>query len=337
MTSFLEFLGGYDFINEKYPIRNRAELPHLRSFLNKELSADAQLTEQSFYCVFQKNPAWMQNQKKRILSDDPSESIGALGEMRAYADLLDMGFDVIPNGTNKGADFILQHSKSKEKAFVEVATKTLPVANISPDPYLVSATQETAVFEIAYFGFPKEGENTTENAVSKIASTKGDSLQASTSVPSILFIDFQNLPLNGSMMISAFPFFSFQGAFDTGALWAAFYGERGVPLYEEVRIGTPDREPIKMRHSGKFAKGNSSKFSGAFCSFSSFREGLCFFENPENEITPNWIKVHMICNQRFSIQHSCFKYGNTALREHIDLRNQQIFDFGKMYNDLNMY
>ena len=38
MTSFLEFLGGYDFINEKYPIRNRAELPHLRSFLNKELS-----------------------------------------------------------------------------------------------------------------------------------------------------------------------------------------------------------------------------------------------------------------------------------------------------------
>lgn len=337
MIRFIDFLGGRDFIEKKYPIQDRATIHHLRSYLENEYSEDAKLTEECFFRVNEKDPDWIKKQKKRILANSLSESLAALGEMRAYADLLNMGFDVIPNGTKTGADFTLQHSKTNEKAFVEVATKTLPSNNIRPNPNTVSKEQRTAIFEMAYFGFPKDGENFVENAVSKIASTKEDFHQASASIPSLLFIDFQNLPLNSSMIDNSFPCSSFQGAIYSGALWCGLYGEKGTPLYEDARIGTPKADIGCMKHSGMFAKGNSNNYAGVFCSFSSAREGLCFFENPEKTIIPKWIKVHMSCNHRFNLQCSCLKYGDIDLQEYIDLRNHQIADLGKMYSDIDVY
>lgn len=340
MIKFINYLGGKDFIEQRYPIQNRAQIPYLREFLNeKPSSTDVMITEKSFQTVYEKNQQWVENLRQRILAKDLSEMFGALGEMRAYASLLDMGFDVTPNGTKAGPDFTVTRNKTINSSIVniEVATKTLPQQNICQHHKNVQKNQETVFFEIAYFGFPNEGENDTENAVSKIASTKDDAHQASENIPTILYIDFQSLAMNSSMIKMAQPCFSSLGTFFTGCLWAAFYGEKGLPLIEELRMGDPRGKNVEMRHSGKFSKKNTCKFAGALCSFSSCRNGLCFFENPNRTDIPDWFKVHMVCHHAFSLQNSCLTYHDFNIKEYIAMRNKQLISMGKLYQDKEKY
>ena len=306
--------------------------------MNEKPSTDAVITETSFQTVYHKDQQWLEKLKERILAKDISEMLGALGEMRTYASLLDMGLDVTPNGTKAGPDFTVRPSKTTNSIVnIEVATKILPQQNIFPSPKDVQTNQESVIFEIAYFGFPTKGENFTENAVSKIASTKNDAHQASEHIPTILYIDFQSLALNSSMIQAAQPCFSSQGTFSTGCLWAAFYGEKGLPLIENLRIGDPRSPNIIMRHPGKFSKNNDCKFAGALCSFSSCRNGLCFFENPERIDIPDWFKIHMVCHHAFSLQNSCLAYYGFDLKEYIAMRNKQLISMGKLYQDKGKY
>lgn len=332
---FLEFLGGKDFIEKHYSVEHRARIPHMCEFLTPESPSDyAKITEESFQKVYNKDPGWMNKQKKSILKSS-EESLSALGEMRAYAVLLDMGFDIIPHGTKKGADFSVIHNADAQKVHVEVATKVFINSNAKE----ITSGPEVVLIENVYWN-PKKGENDVENMTSKIAGIKCDAHQASEDIPTILFLDFQSLALNSSMIEYAHPYLSIGGALYTGALWASFYGEKGMPLVDDLRMGIPCRrsEQVDMKHFGRFSADNKCRFAGAICSFTpKGKNGLCFFENPCRNTVPDWFKVHMICHQNFSLQHSCFAYDGFDIKEYIARQNRRLESMVKLYNAKDKY
>lgn len=328
MQHFIDFLGGKEKIEKNYPITKDGKIPFLRNFLPSQLQDEASITDEDFITVFGKNPDWMQRQKKRFLANDETEMFSAFGELHAYADLLHSGFNVFANGTNAGCDFVVD--RGSEKISIEVASKTVPRQNT----HIVSENKGTRISETAYFDFPKEGECSIENMISKIASVKFDEHQADDDGACVLYLDFRSFLLNKSLAECCLPVTSHQGALVLGGIWLACYGEKKQVLIDSLRIG---EHPYKtyLQHDGRFHQRNTSKFCGFLCSFSSHVNGLVFMQNPNKQI-PDWFLTHLVCNHRFSIQYSCMGADQARLQKYILIQKERIADALAMY-DMKKY
>jgi hypothetical protein len=159
-------------------------------------------TERALRHLKQHHTQWLRNLKPRLLNiNDYSNSSGALGEIRAFGYILEAGISVKPISEN-GADFWVEDNQ--EKVLIEVHSKQFhdreseSLENFYNDlrNEMTNSDRNTgwviAEHETVPFGRPQEGENVTENAISKLCAIKQREHQMSTNYTSILWLDFQD-------------------------------------------------------------------------------------------------------------------------------------------------
>ena len=98
----LNFFGGRDEIDKTY----KSYHP-MRSLLVSKDDRRIFHTMMSLKIILDKDKSWLNNKKPILESQDAVESSSAFGELRTYGNLLAAGFQVLPGGFKKGADFKL--------------------------------------------------------------------------------------------------------------------------------------------------------------------------------------------------------------------------------------
>lgn len=322
--------------DKKYP--PESPMSHLRSFLPK-----SSLLTASFRKVYLHDQVWLQRQKKRILDEsDPRNSQATLGELRAYADLLDFNCKVIPHGTRKGTDFSLKDRVGK-CVNVEVFTmQARPNSTIEwgtthevwiekdQTGKCSKCSMTTKISESIPYGIPdpnKVGDSTEANMISKICSIKSGGEQAKTDTPTLLYIDFQSMDMSYTQLSHCCPFLSWNGVLTAGCNWLAFYGEKDVPIPGKQSV--LDDDFVTMQHPGRFSVGNKDNFCGALLSYGQnphCRRGnrMVFFENPERQILPDSFKVSISMSSLLNWELSCWQYGDFDQKAYISAQNSRL-------------
>lgn len=120
-------------------------------------------------------------------------------------------------------------------------------------------------------------------------------------------------------------------------LWYAFYGEKGMPIYEnwesvfDYRLISP-----KMRYNGRFHKDSNSKVSAVIFSFPN---STIIYENPycENKI-PEWFIKGAFSLRWFEYEHSKINFPTQTLLAQLEIDKKIIYAFEKrLNNDENFY
>jgi len=212
------------------------------------------------------NPAWLNDLRPRILQKHHSNAAAALAELRAYGALLEAGFSVSPVPVGKKAtpefsvkagevEFIVEvHAKQQNldtERELEATRGTIRNQQRSPGEI---TTNVTVVHPWARA--TKKGDSTTLNAISKICAIKGTEHQLRSDLPSIVWMDFQDL-YSWDMALSAeqfHPVLSWREHLTSGALYYALYGWNGAPVYEQLHYSHLDlpSQIQWMRHDGRF-------------------------------------------------------------------------------------
>lgn len=225
----------------------------------------------ALHLVSKHDPSWLQSKAHRLESvADYKEAATALAEIRAYAALLGCGFDVkpIPKGKRATPDF---HAQVDSSTYVEVEVYTRQLDDVEAKALqrfheeVPSQMPRSGVgirdHTITPFRKPGSGESTTENVISKLASAKQTESQFSDSVPSILWLDFQDEPLRlFPLEVAAQPVSKNRTGFFSGPLWYAFYGQKSLPIFERFQPrGWEFADEfcpgcVTMRHEGRFRR-----------------------------------------------------------------------------------
>jgi hypothetical protein len=102
----------------------------------------------------------------------------------------------------------------------------------------------------------KRGDSTTKKAISKICAIKGKEHQLRSDIPSVIWMDFQDLHTWNMALTSAGfnPLVSWRECITSGAIWYALYGWKGAPVFQQVHFSHLDlRSQIqRMEHDGRF-------------------------------------------------------------------------------------
>ena len=335
ILSYLGFKTQCEF-EKKYP--PNSGMKHLRDFL----CPDSSLT-QSFRIIYEYAPDWLQKQKRRILDDsDPRNSQAALGELRTYADLLDLDCEVIANGTQKGADFSLKdgagHTVNVEVFTMQARPNSTIDLGTTKDVWngkdrtgkCFKYSVTVKISESIPYGIPdpnEPGDSTQANMISKICSIKADGHQAKTDIPTLLYIDFRSMEMNYTQLSHCSPFLSGNSVLTAGGIWLAFYGEKDIPIPGLQSVLKDDF--VLMQHLGRFSPGNKDHFCGAFLSFDQephgkFGHRIVFFENPERPFLPDSFKRSLSMSALINWELSCWQYDGFNQKAYIEIQNSRL-------------
>ena len=310
-SDFIDFLGGKSFLEGTGPTKllnddDRRVERWLRGYLNKEWENDS-TTFESFCVVSKKSSkAIIDAFKKRLSKDRDARNYQAtLGELRAFADLLRLGYFTTDYRGEKqaGCDFLVCKSENGEEVFqIEVFTmqdRPNCKSDLSPN-----------VTEVCPFGIPTKDSNVTLEMVCKLHGIKERTRQVGTTSPALLYIDFQSMfPFGSSIVEHCAPMLEWNGTFTSGGIWLSFYGMKGQKVLENVsraeRLSCPD-----LPFLGLFSQKKTSPFAGAILSFPRGNKTaggrLVYFENPFadhllNPIARDMLLKHPDCNLQYSL------------------------------------
>jgi hypothetical protein len=329
LASFLQTLGG-----KKHPLKALIETgaPRRTSSLEEKVAINTGVAARA---VAGAQPEWLKGLKARLLDlIDATNAASALGEIRAFGDLLQAYPEAVPE-TNKTADggipeFVVAHNGSR--VVVEVHTKQADAdeakrtsreladqmrAGLNALPLEAGRLKEpavvTAVSVIAPFGLPKRGKPGDfhcTNEISRIASIKQRGHQVHQGQPFVLWLDFQD-PATWIFSGHEYLFHplhtDIDGSVMSGSIWWGLYGERGDTL-AHGEGGGPRKTP--MAHPGKFAQS-----PGVSAVVVAMPDGLAVFEHPKPSVPlPAWFRDRLLTLPRFQVEHSWleFEAGMTA-------------------------
>lgn len=259
------------------------------------------LTNQSVAIVANaaKNIDWLRALHPRLVRlDDHEEAAAALAELRAYGAFVEAGFAVtpIPRAATTTPDFTVDAGDGA--VVVEVFTKNQDAAQkaflaqirAGNTPPGVGRSifkgkrfsMTTTVATLQPGGAPdpaKPDDSTQANMISRVCAAKADETQLPNDRPSLVWIDFRNFGLWPEVLTleQSAPLMSGHHGLTSGALWYAFYGWRGAPIFEE---DVPLHERVvTMGHNGRFrlTGAKKTKLSGAILVL---HDGLILLENP---------------------------------------------------------
>jgi hypothetical protein len=243
---------------------------------------------------------WFNNTLKRVAqTGDLEESASAIAEICCYGAMREAGFTVraIRPASTPKPDF--EFSLENTTGVIEVATKLAhdrrvrrvrQIADGETPPgverskFKISGTKITSLkAEVHPFGPPnpdKLGDTTQTNAISRICSIKAKETQFVEGLPSILWIDFRHLgqwPAVLTEKQSSPLICGRHGTLCSGAIWYAFFGWNGAPVFDDKIGGGYTVTP--MAHDGRFYKGaiKSSRYSAAIICL---QKATILFENP---------------------------------------------------------
>jgi hypothetical protein len=268
--------------------------------------------------VNQNEPAWMNTLRSRLTSSDFTSAAGALGEIRGYGTLAEAGLFPKPLGQHTNPDFKVElagdtiivevHTRQMDKAEREKLDAWAKVARAEVPNASVSVQFSPS---ISPFGEPdpgKPGDTVIANMISRITAIKAREHQLQAGGANVLWLDLRSGPT--SMLINtshALPFLSQAGRISTGALWAAMYGTRGLPLVEGRSHGR--HVIVPMGHDGKF-RGNPTKLSGVIAACC---DGVVLLEHP-NPIAalPPQFRNTLLMHMGFRAERSVCAWSNAS-------------------------
>lgn len=231
---------------------------------------------------------WLAKLRKRLLDVKSSVNVAsALTEIRVYRELFDAALTVTPLDRADGVvspDFEVD---AGDGAFiVEVFAKQMQSQEAPPVEVAEykgkNAHIRMELHEIFPAGAPdpnKRNDTSLANMISKVCGAKGKEHQVSKTKPTILWIDFREF---GSWPESldveeASPLTHWREGLTSGALWYAFYGWKGAPIFQEDFF--PRDVVVPMGHDGRFEMSGDrqSKLSAVILRLSA---ATVVFENP---------------------------------------------------------
>lgn len=306
-----EYFGGKKYIDRTYPACHP-----MRELLVE--SNPTTTTVSAFDLVYAVGDRhWLEGAKRDVDAipnpgsprmDDVAAFNSVLGELRAYADLLRIpGYVVSSSGRGKeGPDFTLTNKNDGHIVRVEVFSYPprpdyvieigSPTKQCFTDPKLGSCSITTQIAVQDPFGFPDEnkpGDSTTANMISKICARKGSESQLASNEDSLLFVDLQTVPISTVMIEHVTPIlYGNSGEVTSGAIWYAFYGKKGYPIFESANPYWWKRvNCVRMQHNGHLCNDKPSKANAVLVSVGpkdsdpDFKRLVCL-ENPRKRLPP---------------------------------------------------
>jgi hypothetical protein len=239
---------------------------------------------------------WLHRQQPMLTAiDDPEGAAAALTEIRAYAALVEAGFTTAPIlragsptpdfGIDAGDGIVDVEVFAKHQDDDQKDMLADPPRGIPPDVERSDRRPRQVLFtetELHPGGAPdpaKPHDSTQANMISRVCAAKGKEAQVRDDRPSLLWIDFRSFGIWPQVLAldQAAPLISGNHGLTSGALWYAFYGWRGAPIFEEDFF--PMDRVVPMGHDGRFRLSGKkkSKLSGALLVL---EDGQILFENP---------------------------------------------------------
>lgn len=334
-AEFLKALGGSDRITEM--VAGDSSDP-LYEFLKREVPPETSTIE-SYFRIQHENPNWLSAFVAQRITDekDKRNLCAALGELRAYADLLQFPFvSVVPHSVNQsGADFLIRGKEDNAPiANVEVFTQnpkpnSTNIVDVSELHEENGFTFKSTIREITPYsnmGNAKEGDTIGLDAISKICAIKQDEHQVNDTVPTLYYVDLQTIIPEFSTLYNYKPITSFSGRISSGAYWHAMYGHCGDYVAEGLCSG--DWSVSNMKHCGRFANMKSPSKASAFL----FRENttsrhnedpLICFENPMRLLPERFLKGLKHCHL-LNWEMSVMQMIQGDLCKYVDMQNSKI-------------
>ncbi|MDE0383012.1 MAG: hypothetical protein OXI22_03940 [Defluviicoccus sp.] len=232
--------------------------------------------------------------------EDVNNASAAMAEIRAFGGLIEAGFDINPvvETETPTPDFIA--TTEDQKVAFEVAAKhqdreqdelqgqihdAMHGNGLIPEGVEHNVYRgrrgsiEMFVSEHQPGGKPnpeKPNDSVQTNLISRVCAIKGRERQIPDDKAAVLVVDFNDFggPLTPHTLVDqTVPATSGRDGFTSGALWYAFYGWKGAPVFE-------GDERVRMEHDGRFrlAGEQKSKLSAALIVLP---EHVVCFENPE--------------------------------------------------------
>lgn len=252
-------------------------------------------------CLGKEGKSWLAGTLKRVTQTaDFEEAVSSIAEICCYGAMLEAGFDIQPVPTVRNAptpDF--KFDLDGASGIVEVTAKLEHDEQVklarkiaggeTPDGVERSTFESQngrAEFTASVshpFGAPdagKAGDTTQTNAISRICQIKAKETQFADGKPSLLWIDFRGLGKwpgvfheeQSSPLISGH-----HGALCSGAIWYAFYGWKGAPVFDDHVGGGYKITP--MAHEGRFSA-HAAKVSRYSAAILCLEKATILLENP---------------------------------------------------------
>ena len=166
----------------------------------------------------------------------------------------------------------------------------------------------------------KPNDSVQANLVSRVCGVKGDERQIPDDMAAVLVVDFIDFggPLAPFTLIEQMaPIIRGAMGFTSGALWHAFYGWRGAPLFECDRY-------VRMGHDGRFrlGGGHKSKLSAVLVVLP---EHVVCFENPTAAFPLAEDTRLRICRfPQFNLTRSVLEWRQGDVQTQLDLHSHMI-------------
>ncbi|GBQ40844.1 hypothetical protein [Komagataeibacter europaeus] len=260
------------------------------------------LTKEAIHLICSKieGETWLKEVLKRVTQvANFEEAVSALAEIRCYGAMLSAGFWVgpLPTGSTPTPDFEfkldgvtgvievaakLEHDDQVKMA-KQIAVGDTPKGVERLTKHTKRLRIDIVVSEGHPFGAPnvdKAGDTTQTNAISRICSIKAKETQLEPGKPSLLWIDFRDMGRWPAVLSpeQAFPLISGRdGILCSGAIWYAFFGSVGLPVFDSDWGGRQIITP--MAHFGRFHP-QAPKISGYSAAIFCLDKATILFENP---------------------------------------------------------
>lgn len=302
-------------------------------------------TLRAIYLVNEKNPEWLKGLKSRLLnSKDFYHAASALAEIRAYGSLISSGVEVKPVKTNNNSAPEFQCKVEDVDFIVEVFAKQsedkerIALGNFyNPEE---SERGGIRFHENAPFGKPnndpnkpEETESITSISIKGISNIKRREHQLDPEKINILWIDFQDETWNTLFPVeNAKSYMSFREEVTSGALWYAFYGWKGAPIFEaHLKKGHYSAlfplKPLEMKHDGRFRK--TTKIASAIISVANTN---IIYENPfSHKILPESLKNTLASIPNYSEELSLLSTDDKDIKSLIENEKRELIVMQEEY------
>ena len=300
-------------------------------------------------------PGWLAAKTSKLLDvDDVNNASAAMAEIRAFGGMIEAGFDVDPVAeTEKPTPDFIATTEDQTVAF-EVAAKHQDreqdklqeqihdaMRGNGPVPAGVEhslyrghrGSIESFVSVHQPGGKPnpeKPNDSVQTNLTSRVCAIKGGEQQIPDDKAAVLVVDFNDFggPLTPHTLIDqTAPAITGRDGFTSGALWYAFYGWNGAPVFD-------GEERVRMEHEGRFRmRGEQrSKLSAALIVLP---EHVVRFENPGAAFPlAEGTRLRLVRFPWFNLKHSVLEWRQGDVKRQLDLHGRMIGRLDARFDDI---
>lgn len=282
---------------------------------------------------------WLTKNKERLLDGNGiNNATAAVGELCCYGYLLSaFGHDYVREIATERTptpDFYVCNENG-EKVYIEVNTVQINGDEFNALKEFNShrefpANQRIVIRQHSVVPFGRKNASCiAENVIHKLCQIKSNEKQFDEKTPSVLWVDLQEHHVNMlyKRALSSCPVMTSQESIYSNELWYAFFGEKGMPIYENHNLIYNSKKTPIMQHNGRFYSETNSKIDAVvFC----FPNSTIIYENPHSlKPLPNWFIKTMFTVRWFSFQGSKINYPSNDLKKQLEIDKNTIYSLYK--------